>query len=391
MGLHLRIYLTILAVMALSLGTWIGAAPAAQPATSTTLLRVAFISPTRGVGLFETATGTSPGRCVVYARQTSNGGASFGASGAPLMRSRCGSVQAFSQITFDSAGTLFAYGPRLAVSHDMGRTWRSPAVPGAVAGLTNHGTTSWAIVTGCRATARTCKLTLLRSAGGANWLPAPEQPPDRSVVSAVASGAETGTSSLLSSAPDGAVVLALPDPPRHAQGAFPGTTTVERLQLNATRWAAEPVPCASGGFETELAIAGDGSEWLACTSEPSTGVQPKSLAVSRDGGINWRVVARPCALGTRCTQRMPLGGYLDGLVALSSRTAFYVGYRSALTGTFDGGARWRTWQRIGGGATATLQVTFVDPHAGWAVAWDAYHGSSDLWRTVNGGTSWKRA
>ena len=147
------------------------------------------------------------------------------------------------------------------------------------------------------------------------------------------------------------------------------------------------MPCASGDFETELSIAPDGSRWLACASEPSTGVQPKSLAVSDGAAKRWQVVARMCGLGTGCRERMPLFGYLDGLAALSATSAFYVGGRGSLAGTFDGGMKWRTWQRIGGQDAGTLQVTFFGSRDGWAVAQQPGEHSS-LWRTHDGGRIW---
>ena len=393
MSLHLprlRWMLALMAALAFSAVTAARAATSTQHSTS--LLRVAFVSPTRGAGLFETATGSYPGRCVLYTRLTSNGGITFGSSGAPLGRARCGNGQTVGQIAFNSAGTLFAYGPGLEVSHDLGQSWTSPAVPGAVVALAASGRSTWLLTARCQRSHQICKLTLLASGDGGNsWRQLVAQPPDRAVATSAVGDGELGMSALLSVAPNGAVVLALPRPPRKPDAPSPPTATVESLQPDAGHWSEADVACDSGPFETELSIAPDGTRWLACASEPSTGVQPKSVSVSDRDGKNWRVVAQMCGLGTRCTQRMPLGGYLSGFVALSSSTAFYIGGRSALTGTFDGGVKWRTWQQIGGGATATLQVTFVDRDHGWAVAWDAYHGSSDLWRTQNGGRTWSRA
>ena len=381
----------MLAVMAILLGQCPGASPAEQAnVPTTTLLRVAFSSPLRGVGLFETASGATSGRCVLFTRPTHDAGTSFGPPGAPLSRSGCGNGENLSRIAFTGTGLLIAYGPGLRVSRDLGATWAAPALAGAVAGMTAHGATSWVLSTRCRAGARSCRLTLLRSGSAGSWAPVSPQPPDRAVSGAVTAEAETGESNLLASAPDGAPVLALPGPPPGGSRPGPRMATVETLQPGAARWTSSRVQCATSYFETELSIAADGSEWLACSDEPSTGAQPKSLAVSPGRGKRWSLVAGPCVLGARCTQRMPIGGYLDGLVALSSRTGFYVGSRSSLTGTSDGGRSWHAWQRIGGQDNGTSQVTFAGPRYGWAIA-QVDGGGAALWRTTNGGRTWSRA
>jgi hypothetical protein len=219
------------------------------------------------------------------------------------------------------------------------------------------------------------------------WRPYGKQPPDRSVASSVVLNGEAGSATLLAATPSGSLVLALPDRARSVGRPAPATATVESLGPDAARWSETQVPCDSGYFETELSIAPNGSRWLACANEPSTGVQPKGLAVSDGAGKAWRVVARMCGLGTGCRERMPLVGYLGGLAAVSASSAFYIGDRSSLVGTFDGGLKWRTWPRVGGQDVGTAQVTFFGSHDGWAVTQGAY-GHSSLWRTTDGGRVW---
>ncbi len=358
--------------------------------TSTSLKRVAFVSVMRGVGLFETATGASPGHCVVYTRQTSSGGASFGAEGAPLERGRCGNGEDFSQLAFSGTGLLLAYGPRLKVSRDVGLTWATPTIPGSVVAVSMLGRAAWALVTRCHIGRLTCRLTLLASDdGGATWSVQAAQPPDPVVSGAAAFSAELGQSSLLAVAPTGALVMALPVPISTTSKPTPAIATVEQLGPGGQKWITNRVPCAA--FEqSELSIAPDGAEWLACASEPGAGSQIKSLAVSSDGGAIWKASSEPCIPSRHCRNTMPIGGYLDALVALSSRIAFYGGYRSSLAGTVDGGRTWHLWQRVGGQDTGTTQVTFVNPRDGWALAEDSYYTSSTVWHTVNGGRSWSR-
>jgi hypothetical protein len=116
-------------------------------------------------------------------------------------------------------------------------------------------------------------------------------------------------------------------------------------------------------------------------------MQPKSLAVSNGADKRWRVVARMCGLGAACRERMPLVGYLDGLAAVSASSAFYIGGRSSLVGTFDRGMNWRTRQRVGGQDAGTVQVSFLSKRDGWAVAQQP-GGHSSLWRTRDGGRIW---
>ena len=129
MSLHLLRHRWMLAVMAaLALILITAARTDGSVRTSTTLQRVAFVSATRGVGLFETATGKYPGHCVLDTRATNNGGKSFEAAGRASREDSMGNGEAFSQIAFNGGGVLFAYGPGLAVSHNMGGSWTSPTI-----------------------------------------------------------------------------------------------------------------------------------------------------------------------------------------------------------------------------------------------------------------------
>jgi hypothetical protein len=287
---------------------------------------------------------------------------------------------------------LLAYGPQLKLSRDFGRTWTTPNLTGSVVGLTVGSGSVWALVTHrCRPRQQTCALTLVRSAnGGVSWHPVAHQPPQRTVALSVALGGEAGTSTLVGAAPDGSVLLALPELPRGPVDATPLQATVDRLGPGAHHWTTATVPCAAGLFTSDLTTAPDGSAWLACAGEPSAGAQLKSLALSRNGGTSWKAVSPPCPPSPDCGT-MPIGGYLGGVYALSSSTVFYAGGRSPLTGTHDGGRTWRAWQSIGGQDTGSAQVTFYGSRDGWAVAENPYYQSTTLWRTVDGGLKWSKA
>jgi photosystem II stability/assembly factor-like uncharacterized protein len=86
---------------------------------------------------------------------------------------------------------------------------------------------------------------------------------------------------------------------------------------------------------------------------------------------------------------VPLGGYLGGLAAISAASAFYVGDRSSLTVTNDGGHSWRPEPGFAGDASGTAEVTFVDAKDGWAID-EGFGGHAVLWRTRDGGARWHR-
>lgn len=377
------------------LAVTVAASSAAPKMLSTTsLLRVAFDSPSRGVGLFQLmrypASGAGPESCELYVRPTDDGGASFGAAGAAVARTACESTAGISAIVLDRAGELIAYGPQLKVSRDLGRRWTAPRLPGSVAGLAVGDQAVWAIATRCRVGEQSCVLTLFESTnGGSVWRLAADQPPDRAIASPVALAGESATTTLLAVTASGGVVLALPNRPHEATQPRQ-TATVERSGSDATGWTSSTAAC-SAVYTSELAVAPDGSVWLACADEPAAGTQPKSLTRSLDGGQTWAAIWPACVLsGARCEEAMPLGGYLDGLVALSSQTAFYVGDRSSLTATHNGGASWRAVPGFSGQSSGTSQVTFFDARDGWAID-GGLGGYSALWRTRDGGTTWTRA
>ena len=76
----------------------------------------------------------------------------------------------------------------------------------------------------------------------------------------------------------------------------------------------------------------------------------------------------------------PLSGSLSGFVATSAETAFYVGSRSSLTATYNGGRGWRTEPGFSGSASGTAQVVFVGQSDGWAID-EGLGGHAVLWRT----------
>jgi hypothetical protein len=373
------------------------ASGAARYTTLTSLRWVAFSSPSRGVGLFETerypVNGSGPVSCVLYTRATSDGGARFEPAGRALARSNCQPGTSYREVGFAGPLELLAAGPQVASSRNMGASWQQVQLPGTLVGLAVRGQRAWALVTRCRAYAARCAVHVIRSEdGGQSWRAAPVQPVVRVMPGLDVRLAQAGADQPLALAPDGGVLLAWPAVTARSAVPYPKTVAVQSLAAGAKHWVSTSVACIPNPFQTALAIASDGARWLACASEPAAGLQLKAVALSRRAGEPWRVTARSCVAGAEhCRGRLSVGGYIGDLYALSSSTAFYAGDRSSLAGTFDGGRSWRVWPQVGSDAAGSLQVTFINAQDGWALAQGVGPGvASSLWRTRDGGRSWSR-
>lgn len=360
---------------------------AAPPRTVavTTLLRVAFTSPSRGVGLFRRSTvpqnGVGSGRCAFFTRTTTSGGAGFGVEGGTIRTTGCGSGYLVAAVAADGAGDLFAYDPGLFESHDGGKSWQPVRLGGTVVALAPAGRSVWALrETGCFQGTGTCTLTLLVSAdGGRSWRTAAPQPPKRRFPGALAAALTPNSTWLLHSS---ATVAAIVLPPTARSSA----ATIEQTLDGGGHWMTGAAPCLAGAFVIDYSVAPTGARWIACAGEPGAGEQQKTFARSLDGGRRW-LLGPTCVIGTNCDHGMPLGGYLGGLVAIRNKTAFYVGARSSLTATRDGARSWTAEPGFSGDAAGTAEVTFVGADDGWAID-EGFDGV--LWRTRDGGTHWTR-
>jgi photosystem II stability/assembly factor-like uncharacterized protein len=356
-----------------------------QPVSFTQLLRVAFYSPSDGVGLFMhvTSTNNGRGRCVLSARMTADGGTSFGAAGGSIFSAACGSIYPIEEIADDGAGDLFTYDPGLVESHNDGRSWQRVNLGGTIVALSSVRRSVWALrVTGCPRYSGTCVLTLLVSAdAGRSWRSAAHQPLRRRFPGVLA-GAELSdpTALVRSSATAGTVVL-------------PGTThsadlTVEQTSDGGGTWNVAAAPCLASPSAINYSVAPTGARWVACAGEPGAGEQQKTFARSVDGGRSWQR-GPTCPIGTDCDRGMPLLGSIDELIATSATTAFYVGGRSSLTETRNGGRSWTAEPGFSGDASGTSQVAFTGADDGWAID-EGFGGHAVLWRTRDGGTHWTR-
>ncbi len=103
-------------------------------------------------------------------------------------------------------------------------------------------------------------------------------------------------------------------------------------------WSRQQILCAIPALSVALSAAPDGALVAVRASQPAAGYQPKSVAVSTDGGRTW-AQRGPCRPGG-CASSPLTGGYLGTVDALSATKAFAIGPRSQLDETTDGGATW---------------------------------------------------
>jgi photosystem II stability/assembly factor-like uncharacterized protein len=295
----------------------------------------------------------------------------------------CGSTEAVSEIASDGAGDLFAYGPQLIESHNAGSSWQGVHLGGVILAVSLEGHSAWALrSSGCAHGSGMCLLTLFVSTNaGRSWHRSAAQPPARHVVGGPSAGGPFHSTWLLRSSAIAATIV-LPPRGRSTSAILEQTTDAGQS------WTTERAPCTAGGWSVEYSVTPSGARWLACAGEPAAGNQLKSFAVSPGRGTNWRE-GPSCGLGGLCRRGMPIGGYLGDLVATGAATAFYVGDRSSLMATHDGGRTWTPERGFSGDASASGGLTFVNAQDGWAI--DLGFGAhSVLWRTRDGGAHWTR-
>jgi len=392
-------------VLTMSAAALVRAAPVEQSAaavvtsSSTRLIRVAFASPTNGVGLFETST-PADRTCAFFTRPTFDGGLRFAPAGHSIATTNCAATPPVDQIATGAVGDVFAFGPRLFVSDDDGTSWRAAPELGTIVAVATADASAWVLDASCNATENlsvpTCELTLVATSNaGRSWTIAPHQPPYRAVSELVVQYADLSTWFVH----DGArtAYLAFPAAAQRAARATIVQTvhgrslavptngaTFERTADGGMTWTTSSAPSFYGANSADLSVAADGALWLACPSEPGAGEQPKSIARSLDDGRSWMTSGPVCECGATAVGA-PIGGYLGGLAAVSSTTVFFVGPRSSLTFSRDAMATWGTEPGFSGDAAGTSQVMFINTKDGWALD-DAF----GLWTTTDGGMRWIR-
>lgn len=153
-------------------------------------------------------------------------------------------------------------------------------------------------------------------------------------------------------------------------------------------WSRHRVPCQLAGLSAALAVAPDGTIFVACAGQPSAGARAKSLACSSDGGRTWSA-HRPCRTGAGAGCPPLSVGYLGQIAAPA-------GARSSLLVTRDGGRAWHLVRPLlgdDGGGTGTVAFFRRAGRAGrdgLVFGYDGRHNERPaIWHTADGGVHWR--
>jgi hypothetical protein len=156
-------------------------------------------------------------------------------------------------------------------------------------------------------------------------------------------------------------------------------------------WMSRPLPQRTEheftGFRP-LAVATDGSLWLAVPGEPSAGNEVKAVYRSHDHGRSWQRVAvssppRPVGHGNLSTY-----GYVSGIRSVGADAAYLVLSRGLPLHTTDSGRSWHSSfaraRSLPGGDYSTVWLDTLGRGRAWLWLDLAKH----LWTTRDGGRTW---
>ncbi len=347
------------------------------PFTGEVLIRLDFLDSQRGFGLFDEYV---KGACSLAVAPTHDGGVTFSARAALPSPASCSGPWS---LAFDDHGDGFVYGPGLVTSHDGGQTWTNPGSSILVLSIIPVGSSVWQLGAQCDGTdsTSTCALDLYVSGdGGRTWADSDQMPGG---VIRYYSALFGWTWLVRPSASTGVVVF-----PKWDVNSDTSTTALLTTADGGQTWAQQATPCPMPNPDVYLmANAPDGTTWLSCSGEPAMGSMLKSVMRSANGGRTWTVEAS-CAQGPSCGDLAY--GYLGGLAGLSAATAVINGARGSFLITHDGGVTWtQSTLPETDHSTPSSGLDFVNAREGWVVVGDQYYGSS-LWRTIDGGNSWRQ-
>ena len=292
------------------------------------------------------------------------------------------------RLTFVSDADGVEYGTQGAfATHDAGRHWSPIAVSGRVVASTGTGRDLWLTDTTCTVSPTTAPCTVgieASSNAGRTWRALDLPPgPFRAAQTAVGAG--------------GTLVVAEWGDHEGYSANNPG------VLLTSTdgggSWQQRPLPCPTefrlGG---QLSLAPSSRTiWLVCSGEGAVGTRPNVVYRSTDLGTSWVAESSyPPALDA--TAHLLPGaptGTIYALVARSSTEAWVLEMRrGGLLATSDGGRSWHdalpatTSQRVGTQLRALAVVTPTRAYVAAHAFSFTFHGG--LWRTTDGGRTWKR-
>jgi hypothetical protein len=306
---------------------------------------------------------------------TTDGGEHWRTEGVALPRSFWRAATA--TIAFESAKVGFVdSGVALVGTVDGGLQWNPIRLGDEVTEVSLVGSSAWAVVIGCPATAPTtphCPAAVASAEvglhGAGTWQ-----------VHSLAVRAIPGSQPTMArpSAAVGVLTgLLWPDDKRN-----PLLVTED----GGTVWRNDGAPCASGDWTGPGAVAavsstlGKSDWWLVCGGGgPGMGMETKAIERSGNRGATWtQIAAFTSPSPYRNRGNLPTGD--AGPLAATSPLRLWFLTANYLSTSSDGGRQWTTLPGValhGGGEFATL--SFVEPSHGWLVA-----PGVGLWRTVNG-------
>ena len=355
-------------------------------AVTNCLIALSFVSPEVGFGVYSPldVTGVSGPPELV---STTDGGSTWHEVGrAPVGIGPTGVD--LPTLTFVDASDGVEYGTAGAfVTHDGGTTWTPVPAPGRVVASTAVGRQLWLTDTTCTVSLSTAPCTVgveTSSDAGRTWKALDLPPgPFRAAQTAVGAG--------------GTLVVAEWADHEGYTSNDPGALLVSAD--SGASWGTTPLPCPADfreGGQLSLAPASH-TLWIICSGNGAVGTRPNVVYRSTDLGTSWVAESSyPPALVA--TASLPPGAptsTIDALAARSSTDAWVLeATRGGLLATTDGGRSWHDAMPSGvqrGIDTTRDTLDVVSP----TLAYLASHAfapidSGGLWRTEDGGRTWKR-
>jgi photosystem II stability/assembly factor-like uncharacterized protein len=162
----------------------------------------------------------------------------------------------------------------------------------------------------------------------------------------------------------------------------------EWTQVAATRdggrtWRRLRGPCESRDT-VHVTLASTTRGWVACSSQPGAGQQPKAVWSTRDGGASWRLVSRVSPFSKRVGQGLCICGYPSGIAMTSSGAGWLWMARGSFYATRDGGRSWAPLPISAPEIVEGRSASLVTGNVGYAL----FGHRPALRFTRDGGRSW---